>query len=359
MHVAIICSRLDLPGGIERAITNTANTFVSKDHTVTLLILDNTKKYFYPILPQVKVIQENLNFGITKRGNVVLRKIKFVSDILKLRKILRTLAPELIIATEYHLVVATILTEIKKKSKIVSWEHHHYYELQHSFFWKKLIKVTYQRIDAVICLNEDEKKLFTAINHNPIVIPNFVDISPSSYQTNNLILTVSRLTHVKGTDLLLQTAKLVLQKETSWKWKLIGDGEMRKDVENFIKKENLQERLLLQLPESHNIIHEYRNASLYVMTSRNECLPMTLLEALSVGLPCVSFDCDTGPRNIITNNEDGLLTDKENPEMLAKAISFLIENETLRKKMSNNAFQNIQRFSTENIFKLWTQILSK
>lgn len=357
MHIAIICSRLDMPGGIERAIANTANLFVSRNHITTLVILDDTKKNFYPIHPKIQLIQKNLNFGITQKGNVISRKIRMASDVLKLRKLLRTLAPDFIIASEYHFAVATILTGIKRISRIVSWEHHHYYELHQSFFWKRLIQFTYSRLDAVVCLNEDEKKLFASINPNPIVIPNFIGISPSSYQTNNLILTVGRLTFVKGIDLLLKTAKLVLQKNPSWKWKLIGDGEMREYVINFIKEEKLQGKLFLHLPESHDIIHEYQDVSLYVMTSRNECLPMTLLEAQSVGLPCISFDCDTGPRNIITNNVDGLLTEKENPEMLAQAICFLIENETLRRKMSDKALQNIKRFSSENIYALWSQLL--
>lgn len=355
-HIAILCSRLDLPGGIERAIVNTANLFAQKEHQVTLVILDETKNSFYPLLPAVRVIQQALSFGITPEGNVISRKIKLLTDVLKLRKLLKDMKADLVIASEYPFAAAAILAGARKISKVVSWEHHHYYELQRNVFWNKIFRLTYPRLDAVVCLNEDEKKFFAPINHQPIVIPNFTEPSPPSQLTNKLILTVGRLTAVKGTDLLLATAKLVLNQHPDWQWKLIGDGDLKEEVMRFIEKENLQNRLIIQPPVSHSIISEYQNASLYVMTSRNECFPMTLLEAQSVGLPCISFDCDSGPRHIINNEENGLLVEKENISQLAAAVSSLIINGEKRKLMSEYAEKSIRQFSPENIYQLWKQL---
>ncbi len=355
-HIAILCSRLDLPGGIERAIVNTANLFAQKEHQVTLVILDETKNSFYPLLPAVQVIQQALSFGITPEGNVISRKIKLLTDVLKLRKLLKYLKADLVIASEYPFAAAAILAGARKISKVVSWEHHHYYELQRNVFWNKIFRLTYPRLDSVVCLNDDEKRLFTSINHQPIVISNFTEPAPPSQLINKLILTVGRLTAVKGTDLLLATAKIVLNQHPDWQWKLIGDGDLKEEVMRFIEKENLQNRLIIQPPVSHSIISEYQNASLYVMTSRNECFPMTLLEAQSVGLPCISFDCDSGPRHIINNEENGLLVEKENISLLAAAVSSLIINGEKRNLMSEYAEKSIRQFSPENIYQLWKKL---
>lgn len=331
--------------------------FASKGEKVTVLILDNIKKYFYPINENVQVNQQPLSFGITSEGNIVTRKMKLLSDVIKLRRLLIELQPSILIASEYPFAAAAILSGAKKYAKVVSWEHHHYYELKRNFFWNKVFNYTYPRLDAIVCLNEDEKKIFLDINNKTIVIPNF--IGPTAFiapLTSKLILTVARLTQVKGIDHLLQTAKLILQKHPDWSWKIIGDGDMKETARTFIEKENLQSQLFMQLPIDYQLQKEYESASLYVMTSKNECFPMTLLEAQSAGLPCVAFDCETGPRHIINHNKDGLLVEKENPEKLAAGISSLISNEELRKKMGEKAFANVQRFSPERIYKLWEQI---
>ena len=324
---------------------------------VTLVILDETYKSFYPLEPRVKIIQQPLSFGITEEGNVISRKIKLLSDVLTLRRLLRSLSVDIVIASEYPFAVAAILAGARKISKVVSWEHHHYYELQRNVFWNKVFRLTYPRLDAVVCLNNDEKKLFAPINHQLVVIPNFIEASPPSMLTNKLILTVGRLTAIKGTDLLLMTAKEVLQQHPDWQWKLIGDGDMKEKVIQFIEKENLKNKLILQLPADHDIQNEYQNASLYIMTSRHECFPMTLLEAQSAGLPCIAFDCDTGPRHIIRHNENGILTEKEKPSDLAAAISLLITDEKKRQLMGKKAIKDVMKFSPETIYKLWKQLL--
>ncbi|MBK9568925.1 MAG: glycosyltransferase [Chitinophagaceae bacterium] len=196
--------------------------------------------------------------------------------------------------------------------------------MKKNLFWEKVFRLTYPKLDAVVCLNEDEKLLFGRVNKNPVVIPNFISgTGIISSIPGKIILTVARLTAVKGIDLLLQTAKIVLRKHPDWRWKVIGDGDMKEEFIRFIEEEGLQNKLIHQPPVNHNIISEYQGASIYVMTSRNECFPMTLLEAMSVGLPCISVDCETGPREHNFNNEDGFLVEKENLRNLLKLSPLL------------------------------------
>jgi glycosyltransferase involved in cell wall biosynthesis len=237
---------------------------------------------------------------------------------------------------------------------VVAWEHHHYYELKRNLFWNRMFRLTYPRLDAVVCLNGDEQKLFQTINHHSLVVPNF--IAPVSIHPlrQKQILTVARLTPVKGIGFLLAAAREVLLNHPGWQWKIIGDGELKKEVTDFIAEENLSGRLILQAPVDHNILAEYQQSSLYVMTSRNECFPMTLLEAQQAGLPCIAFDCESGPRHIITA-DNGILVEKENVSQLITAISLLITNEEKRKQMGQNALENVQRFSPDIVYAAWEE----
>lgn len=353
-NIAILCSRLNLPGGIERAVVNTAALFAQKGHAVTILVLDDTKDSFYPLPENVRLEQQPLSFGITPEGNVITRKIKLLSDVLKLRRIIRSLQADLIIASEYPFAAAAILAGAHKYTKVVSWEHHHYYELKRNLFWNKIFRITYPRLHAVVCLNKDEQRLFSPVNANAVVIPNFITPEVQENEQKKIILTVARLTAVKGIRFLMEVAAKILHTHPDWQWKLIGNGELKAEVLAFIEREKLSSQFILQSPTGHAITHEYRQSSLYVMTSVNECFPMTLLEAQAAGLPCIAFDCESGPRHIITT-DTGMLVNKEDTAALAVAIASLIHDEEKRISMGIKAKENILRFAPGNVYELWKE----
>ncbi|HZH96647.1 MAG TPA: glycosyltransferase, partial [Flavisolibacter sp.] len=170
-------------------------------------------------------------------------------------------------------------------------------------------------------------------------------------------LTVGWLTHIKGTDLVPKIAALIFAKHPDWRWRVIGKGIEKESLINEIRQNGLSQNVQIIEPVSPNMEHEYNNAALYVMTSKFECFPMVLLEAMSHGLPVVAFDCPTGPAHIINSGEDGILTEAENVVAIATAVIELIEHEQKRKTMGANARKNIQRFSPEAIYTLWERTL--
>jgi glycosyltransferase involved in cell wall biosynthesis len=107
---------------------------------------------------------------------------------------------------------------------------------------------------------------------------------------------------------------------------------------------------------TNQIMEKYLESSICVLSSIYEGFPLVIMEAMSCGVPCVSFDTPFGPRNIIKNGEDGILVDYLNSQALAENICKVIEDEQLRKRLGKKAKQNIQRFSQDAIMKQWTDL---
>lgn len=356
-HIVFICSSLNMPGGIERAIVNTANLFKSKGQIVTLVILAQTRESFYPVDLAIKTENHNLHFGISEQGNVVSRKIEFIQHIRALRHILKRINGDTVITTEYVFTIAAQLALPDRK--IWSWEHHHFHHLKKNRFWQTLYNKTYPRLERVVCLNSSEEKYYARLGCTTSVIPNFVAtvIFNDRNENSKTLLTVGWVTHIKGTDLVPKIAALIFAKHPDWTWRIIGKGIEKEALLVEINQNGLSRNVQIAEPLSPDIEHEYNNAALYVMTSRFECFPMVLLEAMSHGIPAVAFDCPTGPAHIIKNREDGMLAEAGNVSAMAAAVIELIEDERKRKEMGAAAHKNIQRFSPEAIYALWERTL--
>ena len=108
-----------------------------------------------------------------------------------------------------------------------------------------------------------------------------------------------------------------------------------------------------------NIMEKYKDSSICVLSSRYEGFSLVILEAMSCGVPVVSFDCPYGPRNIIKNGEDGILIEPLNYQALAEGICQLIENKSLRMQLGANARENVLRFSQDSIMEQWEDLFHK
>jgi glycosyltransferase involved in cell wall biosynthesis len=356
-HVLFICSSLDLPGGIERAVVNTANLFQANGHSVTILILDSNAGSFYPIHQAIDVHQENLHFGITKEGNTFIRKVQFLQHILRLRKICKNLKTDIIISTEYSLTIPTVLASKGLGIKLIGWEHHHFYWMKKNKFWRTLLRYTYPKLNVVVTQNKTEKKLYENIGCKAIVIPYVISQQHSMALLNNkTILSIGWLIKRKGVDLIPAVAEKVFVEHPDWIWKVIGEGEEYTFLQSELQRRGLEEKVIFQKPTSHNLESEYVEASVFVLLSRFECLPLVLLEASSFGLPCVAFSCPTGPADIINNDKDGHLVELENVNAMAKAIISLLDDEIKRKAFGIEAKKKMQSFAPEKIYERWAQL---
>ncbi len=111
--------------------------------------------------------------------------------------------------------------------------------------------------------------------------------------------------------------------------------------------------------QTKNIKDELLNSSFFVLSSRFEGLPMVLIESITCGLPIVAFDCETGPREIIKNNDCGILVENGNINELANAMKKIIADEELRKKLSINAIEKSKKYEISNIMSKWEKLFDE
>ncbi len=363
-HIVIACSYLHVPGGYEKAVTGLANLFVSRGYKITLLILDQTADTFYPADPLVQIVHLPVNFGITSAGNALSRKFWLWRDTRKLIQKLKSLHPDHLICSEYHFAISAIMGGAAAFTRVYSWEHHHFGVQEMNRFWTLLFKRFYPKLDAVVCLNRDEQAHYRQLNRNTVVIPNFIHTAGvrsynNTTRKNFSLISVTRFNSIKGIDLLMKIAKILLPQYPEIRWKVIGYGEQQDEFIDFIRKEKLTGQLIFQPADKSNLAADYQDADLFVMTSRNECFPLVLLEAMSLGLPCVAFDCETGPRHIIRNNETGILVNPGNVTEMASSIIALIRDPDRRLKMSNKASAIVHQYDPDNIFPLWKKLFEE
>ena len=130
---------------------------------------------------------------------------------------------------------------------------------------------------------------------------------------------------------------------------------MREQLQQQIDSLGITASCILE-PTVSNIVDKYCESSIFALSSRFEGFGMVIIEAMACGVPPVSFTCPCGPRDIISDGKDGLLVEDGNIEQLAEKISYLIENEDIRKKMGKQARMDVQRFRIENIAEQWKQL---
>ena len=226
-----------------------------------------------------------------------------------------------------------------------------------------MARYLYRFSDAVVLLSEKHASDYTFLKEaKKYVIPNAIPFfcDKKAECINKRILFLSRLSYEKGGDLLLDIAKELKEKIPDWRIDIYGEGSEEKALKQKAKDFNLENFVYFH-PTTTEAKEKYLESSIYLMTSRNEGLPMVLLEAQACGLPIVSYDCDTGPRCIIEHKKNGFLIPVGNKEKYIESVLLLANNILLRKNMGEYSFTKTKtnKYSQENVFSMWQELFQK
>jgi len=248
---------------------------------------------------------------------------------------------------------------LRLKIKHIGWEHFNLFAgSKIGFIWRLL---STKLVDTTIVLtNADKKNYLKYVNSKIKCIPNFstINIKKQSSIDSNTIVAVGRLEYQKGFDLLLEAWKKISNRISPWNLLIVGSGSKYNELMEFIKKNNLEDTVTLQ-PATPNISMIYEQASILVMSSRFEGLPMVLIEAKMAGLPCISFNCPNGPNEVIRNNIDGYIIENGNINQLSERLLEATKDRNTLKEMGKEAYKDAQiRFSQEAIKKEWNNLLN-
>ncbi|MGL5933459.1 MAG: glycosyltransferase [Cetobacterium sp.] len=219
---------------------------------------------------------------------------------------------------------------------------------------RELEKVS-NKFDKVVLLTKQDLKNWKL--NNKIEISNSLREFPKdiSKLENKIILSVGRLSKEKGFDRLIDVMKFVFIKHKDWTLEIYGDGPEKERLEYKINNLNLSTNIKIFSFEE-NILKKYLNSSIYILPSYVEGQGMVLLEAMSCGVPVVSFDIKCGPRDLIKNNFNGYIVRDNDIKGMSKKVIELIEKEDLRKEMGQKGRELSYLYKKDAVIKKWINL---
>jgi GalNAc-alpha-(1->4)-GalNAc-alpha-(1->3)-diNAcBac-PP-undecaprenol alpha-1,4-N-acetyl-D-galactosaminyltransferase len=343
-------------GGAERVMVNMCNYWAAHGKEITLLQLRDDIPDHYSIDEAINLI--NIGFYWESSSFLFRPRDQFMR-VLKLRRAILSTRPDVVISFIDRTNVRVLLSLWGQKLPVIVSERCDPGMNKLGFPWNILRHITYRRAAAVVAQTPTVADwLTTTLNIRQVrVIANAVHkVNVLPFTERRLqVVTVGRLTRQKGTDLLLQSwAKI--NTHSRWQLSILGDGIERDALEALAERLGISETVRFH-GNVANPSEILRQAGVFVLPSRYEGFPNALLEAMACGLAVISFDCPSGPADIIRHGSDGLLVPAEDTRQLTQTIQRLIDDEPLRQALAEQAVEVTTRYSIERIMSEWDELI--
>lgn len=366
IRLALVISSL-CGGGAERVMSTLANAWARRGVAVTLITLSDGANDAYQLDRKVRRVSLDL---LRDSPHAIAALQNNWARIRRIRAAVRAAQSNVVVSFSTTTNMLAILSCLGTGIPAIVSERTSVADLPPLGIWAMFYRPVYRRAAAVVSLTdrgalwlEGRLQRAVAVIPNPLFLEHSdrgvtdAETAVSAVGCRRILLAMGRLNRVKGFDLLLKAFAEVAPHQREWALVILGEGSERQALERQARGLGIGDCVFMPgfLSDPSAAI---ARADAFVLSSRHEGMPMALLEAMGCGLPVISFDCPTGPAELIEHEVDGLLVPREDEAALAKALARVMSDASLRQRLGERARAVQSRFSVESVIARWDALLA-
>ncbi|WP_119730371.1 glycosyltransferase family 4 protein [Thermomonospora amylolytica] len=362
-------------GGTIRTALNLAGHLAARYDVEIISVIRNAEQPFFAFPPGVTVVVADDRTGpqgpvarllsrlpsvLTPRRDVTAKSVSLWTDLCLARTLLTGRQDVLIGTKPVHNM---LIAEVAPRS-VVKVGQDHMNLTAYKPWLQSGIARSYPRLDLLTVLTQASVEAFGELldGDRPriVQVPNAIpelNGGPAD-PDQKVIIAAGRLTRQKGYDMLVRAYAEVAPHHPDWELRIFGSGPKQEQLERLIDQHDLHKHVRL-MGRSTDLGVELARASVCVLSSRFEGMPMVILEAMSKGLPTVAFDCPTGPAELITHEVDGLLVPAEDVPALAAALRRIIADDELRRRLGERARRSAEAYALPVVGARWEELIEE
>ena len=347
MRIACVHAQIRL-GGADRRLIDLANALAERGETVFLYLMSGDNYDGFWIHPDIR------QKVIAKKSSIP--KTQYISNLFSLRKILREDQIDLAISFLYPISIQLLLAKKGLPVRALISERGDPNKQPAGGIWQKLRDLTYPKTDAMVYQTQGARRYYLdRIGLDGRVIHNPVDVGDTFYQPSgdHVIANVGLLEPHKNQRRLLYAFSLFVKEFPDYRLRICGGGELEEELKTYAKELGVYDKVLFmgKVPEAYRLISR---DEFFVLSSDFEGMPNALMEAMAMGMPCISCDCvPGGARELIRDGENGLLSALDDGEDLAEKMKCLAASSDLRSRLGKEAAKLKDSHASEKIYDLW------
>jgi len=358
-------------GGAQRILTELANHWTNAGHQVVLITFAPDPPSIYSLDRKVQRICLSIAGASATPLQAIFRNF---SALRALRTAFLTQRPDVILSFMTRANVLTLFAARGLDARTVVSERTDPHKAAVPLIWRLLRRMSYALAELVVVQTESARSRCARVSTGwrCAVIPNplsesFQNESEPVHDLRsdlhleadtNIVIAIGHLVRHKGFDLLIQAFANCHANHPKWHLVIVGEGKEREKLRELSVKCGVAARThLVGATKSPRQLLQQSN--LFVLSSRYEGFPNSLLEAMSCSMPVVSFACSSGPGEIIHDGVDGILINDGDVAELSRELDRLMADETRRAVLGKNARDNVQRYSAEVVLPLWDRVLGE